>query len=62
METVTIPCSELIPGYHKLREEGSYNISFDKLLVISCQHTDFTLLIPCIKELNAKEVIDIFET
>jgi len=35
MEPVTIPCSELIPGYHKLKGEGSYNISFDKLLVIS---------------------------
>jgi len=57
MEPVTIPCSELIPGYHKLKGEGSHNISFDKLLVISCRHTDFTFLIPCIKELNAKDVI-----
>jgi len=62
MEPVTIPCSELIPGYHKLKGEGSHNISFDKLLVISCRHTDFTFLIPYIKKLNAKEVIDIFET
>jgi len=61
MEPVTIPCSELIPGYYKLKGEGSHNISFDKLLVISCRHTDFTFLIPCIKELNAKDVIDIFE-
>ena len=61
-EPVTIPCSELIPGYYKLKGEGSHNISFAKLLVISCRHTDFTLLIPCIKELNAKDVIDIFET
>ena len=62
IEPITIPCSELIPGYHKLTGEGSHNISFDKLLVISCRHTDFTFLIPCIKELNAKDVIDIFET
>jgi len=61
MEHVTIPCSELIPGYHKLKGAGSHNISLDKLLVISCRHTDFTFLIPCIKELNAKHVIDIFE-
>jgi len=61
MEPVTIPCSELINGYHKLKGEGSYNISFDKLLVISCRHIDFTFLIPCIKELNGKNVIDIFE-
>jgi len=61
MEPITIPCSELIPGYHLLKEEESHNISFDKLLVISCRHTDFTFLIPYIKELNAKDVIDIFE-
>jgi len=61
MEPVTIPCSELISGYPKLKGEGSHNISFDKLLVISCRHTDFTFLIPCIKELNAKDVIDILE-
>ena len=61
MESITIPCSELIPDYHKLKGEGSHNISFDKLLVISCRHTDFTFLIPCIKELNTKDVIDIFE-
>jgi len=29
--------------------------------MISCIHTDFTFLIPCIKELNAKDIIDIFE-
>jgi len=62
MEPVTIPCSELIPGYYKLKGEGSHNISFDKLLIISCRHNDFTFLIPCIKELNAKDVVDIFET
>jgi len=61
MEPDTIPCPELIPGYHKLKGEGPYNISFDKLLVISCRHTDFTFLIPCIKSLNAKDVIDIYE-
>jgi len=61
MEPVTIPCSELIPGYHKLKGEGSHNISFDNLFFISWRHTDFTFLIPCIKELNAKDVIDIFE-
>jgi len=61
MEPVTMPYSELIPGYHKLKEEGSHNISFDKLFVISSRHSDFTFLIPCIKELNAKDVIDIFE-
>jgi len=61
MEPVTIPCSELIPGYHKLKGEGSHNISFEKLLVISCRRTNFTFLIPCIKELNAKDVIDILE-
>jgi len=61
MEPVTIPCSELIPGYHKLKGEGSHNISFDKLLVISCRYTDFTFLIPCIKELNARDILDIFE-
>jgi len=61
MEPVTIPYFELIPSYHKLKGEGSHNISFDKILVISCRHTDFTFFIPCIKELNAKDVIDIFE-
>jgi len=61
MEPVTIPCSELIPGYYKLKEERSHNISFDKLLVISCRHTDFTFLIPCIKELNTKDILDIFQ-
>jgi len=44
MECITIPCSELIPGYHKLKGTESHNISFDKLLVISCRHTDFTFL------------------
>jgi len=62
IEPVTIPCSELIPCYHKLKGEGSHNISFDKLLIISCRHTDFAFLIPCIKEFNAKYIIDIFET
>jgi len=62
IEPVTIPYYELIPGYHKLKGEGSHNISFDKLLVISCRHTDFTFLIPCIKELNTQNVIDIVET
>jgi len=61
IEPVTISYSELIPAYHKLKGEGSQNISFDKVLVISCRHTDFTFLIPCIKELNAKDVNDIFE-
>jgi len=61
MEPVTISCSELITGYHKLKGVRSHNISFDKLLVISCRHTDFTFLIPCIKELDARDVIDIFE-
>jgi len=61
IEPVTIPCSELIPSYHKLKGEGSHNISFGKLLVISCRHTDFTFLILCIKELNAMDLIDIFE-
>jgi len=62
MEPVTHPCSELIPSYHTLKGEESHNISFDKLLVISCRHTDFTFFIPCIKQLNAKDIIDIFET
>jgi len=62
IEPVTITCSELILNYYKLKREESHNISFDKLVVISCRHTDFTFLIPCIKELNAKDVIDIFET
>jgi len=35
MEHFNIPCSELIPCYHKLKGEGSHNISFDKPLVIS---------------------------
>jgi len=61
MEPVPIPCSELISGYHKLKGEGSHNISFDKLLVISYRHNYFTVLIPCIKELHAKDFIDIFE-
>ena len=61
MEPVTISCSKLIPDYHKLKGERFHNISFDKLLVISCRHTDFTFLVPCIKELNAMDVIDIFE-
>jgi len=61
MEPVTIPYPELIPVYPKLKGEGPHNIFFDKLLVISCRHTDFTFLIPCVKELNAKDVIDIFE-
>jgi len=62
MEPVTIPCPKLIRAYHKLKGEGSHNIYFNKLLVISCRHTDFIFLIPYIKELNAKDVIDIFET
>jgi len=62
MEPVTISCSELIPGYHNLKGEGSHNITFNKLLVISCRHTDFTFLIPCIKELNDKDVTNNFET
>jgi len=61
MEPITIPYSELISGYYKLKGEGSHNISFDKLLVISCKYTDFTFLIPCIKEINAKDIINIFE-
>jgi len=61
MEPVTIPCSELIAGYHKLKGEGSHNISFDKILVISCRHTNFTFLLPGIKELNVKDFTDIFE-
>jgi len=61
MEPVPILGSEIIPSYHKGKGEGSHNISFDKLLVISYRHTDFTFLIPCIKELNPKDVIDIFE-
>jgi len=61
MEPITIPYSELIHGYYKLKGEGSHNISFDKSLVISCRHTYFTFLILCIKELNDKDVIDIFE-
>jgi len=61
MEPVTILGSELISDYYKLKEKRSYNISFDKLLVISYRNTDFTFLIPYIKELNAKDVIDIFK-
>jgi len=61
IEPITILYSELIPGCHKLKGEGSHNISFDKLLVISCRDTNFTFLIPCIKQLYAKDVIDIFE-
>jgi len=61
IEPVTVSCSELITVYYKLKGEGSHNISFDKLLVISCRHIDYTFLIPCIKELNAKDIIDIFE-
>jgi len=61
IEPVTIPCSELIPGVYNLKQEGSQNISFNKLLVISYTLTDFTLFKPCFKELNDKDFIYIFE-
>ena len=61
IEPLTIPYSKLIPSYHKLKGEGSHNISFDKLLVSSCRHSDITFLIPCIKELNIGDIINIFE-
>jgi len=57
MELVTIPCSELIPCNHKLKKQGLHNISIDKLLGISCKHTDFTSLYLPLKNLMLSKLL-----
>jgi transposase InsO family protein len=61
MEPVFIHCSHFIPGYHDGKQDKPHMLVFHKLLVITDVATDFTYLIPCIAEISASDVIDIFQ-
>ena len=59
-EPVIIPCSKLIPGYKDPVGEKPYMVIFHKMLVITCTHSNYTFLIPCVSHINAQGVLDIF--
>src|SRR5438105_5813145 len=61
MELVFMHCASLILGFRNMYWDEPHIIQFHKLLVISDRLTDYTFLIPCISEITAKNVIDMFE-
>ena len=53
-EHVIIPYSKLIPGYKDPVREKPYMGIFHKMLGITCGHSDYTFLVPCISHINAQ--------
>ena len=51
-EPVIIPCSKLILSYKDPEGEKPHVIVFHKILVITCRHSDYTFLIPCVSHIN----------